>query len=461
MPHDAALPAAVSCAAAANAPRGASLRVKRALLLCAYVALVCGPLVAALLLDLQPDDPLSRRIGRLLPLLGVPILALQPVLAARFKSADRAFGLDVVYIFHKTMAMAAGAVLLAHPFLLASDGNWDLLSSLDLPWPILCGKAALLALVALIATSVLQGPLRLRYEQWRMTHNLLAVTVLALAFVHGLRVGTDLSNALMRTAWLALAVLAAASYVWHKAVGPHCRRKRLFSVTEVIRESHNVWTLKMKPPEGASPFGFLPGQFQFITFYAMTRRSEEHPFTISSSPCGDGAHAATIKESGDFTAMIGNVKPGDRVGVQAPFGRFSYLLHPEESDLVFLAGGIGITPFVSMLRHMRDTGTDLSVTLLYANRSERDIVFRDEIEGLAAGSRPRLKVVHVLDEAPPEWRGERGRVDLEKIVRHVGDLTAGKVFYLCGPPAMMSGLMAELFRAGVRSSKVRAERFAL
>ena len=441
--------------------RAASLRLRRLALLGGYFVIACAPLLAALLLNIEPEDSVSRKIGRMLPLLGVPLLALQPVLAARLKGVDRAFGLDRVYMFHKTVAMTAGAVLLAHPVMLASDGHWELLTSVDLPWFIVCGQVALLALAALIATAVLQGPLRLRYEQWRLTHNVLAVAVLTLAFVHSLRVGTDLSNGIMRTVWIALAAMAALCYGLHKFVGPFRRKQHPFHVAEVTRETHNVWTLKMTPPEGTARFAFLPGQFQFITFYSMLSRAEEHPFTLSSSPSEAGVHTATIKESGDFTSTIGSVRPGDCVGIQAPFGRFSYVLHPAERDLVFIAGGIGITPFMSMLRHMRDTAADVSVTLLYVNRGERNIVFRDELETIRAGRRPRLTLVHVLSDAPREWAGERGRIDLEKIRRHVGDLTAGKVFYLCGPQAMMSDLIAALIRAGVRSSNVRAERFAL
>lgn len=461
MPHDPAEEAIAHHAAAVGKPHGVAIQLRRGLLIGGYFALTCGPLMVALLLKIHPQDSAVHRLGRMLPLLGLPILALQPVLAARLKILDQAFGLDVVYMFHKTMAMVAGSVLLAHPFVLASAGGWGLLTTLHAPWFIAIGKINLLALVTLMGTSLLQGQIRLRYEQWRMTHNVLAGMILTLGFVHGMNAGTDLAHGLMRTIWIALAVIAALSYGWHKIIGPYCRHKHPFRITDVVRENHNVWTLKMAPPEGASRFAFYPGQFQFISFYSKGRRSEEHPFTISSSPAAAGSHCATIKESGDFTATIGSVRPGDRVGIQAPFGRFSHVLHPEEHDLVFIAGGIGVTPLMSMLRYMRDAAADTSVTLLYANRSEQDIVFRDELETIVAGPHPRLKVVHVLGQAGPTWTGEKGRIDVETIRRHVKDLTPDKAFYICGPPPMMEGLIANLIRAGVRSAKVRAERFAL
>ncbi len=103
------------------------------------------------------------------------------------------------------------------------------------------------------------------------------------------------------------------------------------------------------------------------------------------------------------------------------------MLHPEDKDLVFFAGGIGITPFMSMLRHMRDTESDLRVVLLYANRSEADIVFRNELTEMEEAEKPRLRVVHILSNPGSNWTGERGHVDREKIGRFVGPID-GKSF---------------------------------
>jgi len=446
---------------AAGRSRNVSLRLQRMLLITVYCAIACGPLIVAMLVDTRPPDPLVSRIGRMLALLGLPILTLQPVLSARLKIVDRAFGLDAVYIFHKIMAMVAGSLLVAHPVVLASANHWRLLTSFQLPWFITIGKIGLLALVVIILISLLQTQIRLRYEQWRATHNVLACVIVTVGFVHSMNIGADLSNAVMRTIWITLAVLAAISYGWHKVIGPHYRRKHSFSIINVSRESHNVWTLKMATSDGTPCFSFHPGQFQFISFHSGSRQSEEHPFTISSSPDAPGFHSATIKESGDFTAAIGSVKPGDLVGIQGPFGRFSYCFYPEEHDMVFIAGGIGITPFMSMLRHMRDTASDNSVTLFYANRGEQDIVFRDELNAIATGAHPRLKVVHVLSNAEPSWPGEKGRVTMDMIRRHVAELNPDKAFYICGSPVMMRRMIADLIKAGVRSAKVRAERFEL
>jgi len=206
----------------------------------------------------------------------------------------------------------------------------------------------------------------------------------------------------------------------------------------------------------------LPGQFHFIKLYRGTGLPvEEHPFTISSSPTEDGFVSSTIKESGDFTATIGKTKPGDTAIIQGAYGRFSYVLHPEEQELVFIAGGVGITPLMSMLRHMRDTRTDKDVLLLYGNKTENDIVFRGELSEIEAGGYPHLKVVHILSQAGDEWRGETGFVDKEKIERLCNGGLGTKAFYVCGPPIMMDKVIRTLRTLGIPNRRIHHERFSL
>jgi ferredoxin-NADP reductase len=252
--------------------------------------------------------------------------------------------------------------------------------------------------------------------------------------------------------------MATGAYVHHKFLGPAERRKGLYRVKSISAEAWNVWTLTFEPPKNIRRFDFLPGQFQFITF--DQGKGEEHPFTIASSPMDASSHSSTIKGSGDFTKTIGTVKPGDLVNIQAAFGHFSHILEPHEQNLVFIAGGIGITPFMSMLRYMRDTGEDRDVLLFYANKSEEDIVFRRELDSIASLASPRLRVVHVLDAPGKEWQGEQGRIDRSLIEKYAGDLTR-RLFYLCGPPPMMNALAALLIDAGVPAKRIRSERFAL
>ncbi len=431
----------------------------------AYILAVVGPAVVTCLLapDVSERTP-ALHLGLVFSLLGFSILALQPLLSARPRWLDRLFGLDRLYRFHKAMAVAAGVLILLHPLLLAMDyGDFSLLSSFQWPWPVLLGKLGVLALIVIVLSSLLYAAIRLSHERWRGLHNLAVLVLLAAGFVHAWLTGRDLLLLVpLRVIFAVLLAVGVAAYAAHKVIGP--ARRRLFTVAGLRQETPNAWTLALTPGPGSAPLASLPGQFQFIALERMPPgnvRPEEHPFTIASCGCGGQTHESTIKESGDFTRTIREVRSGDRVRVQGPFGRFSYLLHPEERDFAFIAGGIGITPFMSMIRHMQSTGAEARVLLLYANRTREDIAFREELETIARGAHPRLEVVHVLERPPADWEGEVGRIGHEMIGRLLGGSIADRAFYVCGPPRMMKGVLGSLRRLGVPRRRLHSERFAL
>jgi predicted ferric reductase len=224
-------------------------------------------------------------------------------------------------------------------------------------------------------------------------------------------------------------------------------------------EAPHVWTLTLRAHE-KRPFHFAPGQFQFLRLYGAEVPAQEHPFSIASSPTRSGWISLTIKESGDFTAGIGRVRPGDRATVHGPFGRFSHTLHPDEGGLVFVAAGVGITPFMSMLRYMRDRREPRSVLLVYASRSPADVIFGDELKAIEAGDFPRLKVIHVFSSAPASSVGESGRLDADRLARLSGNV-GSKAFYLCCPPQMTASLIRGLRRMGVSPRRIHTDYFSL
>jgi predicted ferric reductase len=257
-------------------------------------------------------------------------------------------------------------------------------------------------------------------------------------------------------------VMAASAYLYHRVLRSLWHRRYAYRVIEVLNETPDVWTIKFALAEGGKRYDYLPGQFHFIKLYRESGLPvEEHPFTISSSPTEEGFVSSTIKESGDFTATIGQTKPGDAVSVQGPYGRLSYVFHPDNRELVFIAGGVGITPLMSMLRHMRDTQSPKDVLLLYGSKTENDIVFRDELAAIEAGEYPHLKVVHILSKPGDDWSGETGYVDQGKIERFCNGNLKKKAFYICGPPIMLDNVLQALSALGVAENQVHYERFAL
>jgi predicted ferric reductase len=415
-------------------------------------------LVAAL--RIHSPNLLVYEIARSFGLAGFVILAMQPVLVARLKWIERPFGMDMLSRFHKSMGIFVTAMMASHPVLMEFGGGQVL--GFSQPWYIWVGKAGIVLLLTHTLISVYSYRLGLTFEQWRRIHYVLAPLIIVLVFIHGLETGDDLKLPPMQFLWAGLLVAAAAAYIYHKVIIPARLRRSPYRVVDVQPEAPKVWTVKLAPPEGENLYSYQPGQFHFITFdRGRDLPVEEHHWTISSSPTQKAFVSSTIKESGDFTATIGLTRIGDTALVQGPFGRFSYTLYPKEKDFVFIAGGIGITPCMSMLRHMRDTRAEVDVMLLYANRTEKDIVFREELAAIEAGEAPRLKVVHILSGPEPGWNGETGYVDREKIARYLSDNMSEKAFYVCGPPAMNTKVIETLFAMGVPYPHIHTEVFSL
>jgi len=152
------------------------------------------------------------------------------------------------------------------------------------------------------------------------------------------------------------------------------------------------------------------------------------------------------------------VQPGTTAYVEGPHGAFSIDRYPGPG-CVFVAGGVGITPIMSMLRTLADRRDPRPQLLVYGARSWDDVTFRDELEALR--ERLDLRLVYVLSEPPYDWPGERGRISFELLERHLPQDRAERLYFICGPPPMMEGVEQSLRRAGVPWPRIYTERFTM
>lgn len=429
-------------------------------LLCAlYPLFAIAPMVSVHALNRDAGYSMVTELGIDCAQVGFALLSMQFVLTARLPWIEAPFGLDVVLRFHRAMAFVILALLCAHPLLIASDEGWRLVTKFHANWYIWTGRSALILLILQVTTALLRSVMRLSYERWRRAHNVIALAILALGFIHAVTTGQDLDNAPGLTLWALAPALALAAWLYARGIRPYLLARRSFRVLSTRLEAARVWSVTLEAPSGR-PFRFLPGQFQFLRFLDSNVPSEEHPFTIASSPSRPDRITLTIKAAGNFTSVIDRIKVGDRATVHGPFGRFSHDLHPDEGDLVFIAGGVGITPLMSMLRAMRDRREPRQVTLIYPSRKLDDILFILELFSLEAGQYPSLKVIYVLSQPPSWWTGETGRIDAPRLDQWCGGL-AGKAFYLCCPPQMNVELMRGLRNRGVNQRRIHCDYFSL
>lgn len=396
--------------------------------------------------------------GKMSGLLAAMLLMIQFALSARLKLLDRAFGLDRLLRIHRYFGASAGVLACLHPVLLYSTGVYPLGTFRWTLWPELLGAMVLSLLFVIVTTSLWRQFLLLSFDSWRRIHQL-AFAAAAIATLHALARGSDLAASWVRVIGLAMFGGYAALFVRVKVVKPRQLLSRPFTVRAVEQLNPNVSRIELAAPPGTE-FRHFPGQFAFLRFYGRDIAPEEHPFTISSSPSAEEHLSFTIKASGDFTRTISNVTAGDAATVDGPYGRFSHVLRAKpDEELLLIAGGVGITPFLSMLHFLADTQPDRRVTLLWANRAQQDIFAKDELDEMQQNM-PNLLVHHILSHER-DWPGETGFVDEDKLRRLLGQRLTRSCVFLCGPPPMMTVVSAALRKLGVSRRRILTERFAL
>ena len=421
----------------------------------ALVALL--PLALAVPDLARSHDPLTVRIGIALGLLAFGLMALQIVIGSRLRLVCDPIGLGELLGLHRVIGVLVLALLLAHPLLVTiGHGKPKLLNPFRAPWGVRAGQAALVLLILHSVLAVFRTTFSIDFVVWRRIHRA-AFLIFALAFVHGFAEGNDLKRHPMQALWVVLLIGAGLLAFYAYFLKPRGLRQNRHRITELIPETHNTTTLVLAPETGER-FRYLPGQFMFLTPLDANFPPEEHPFTISSSPAQRGILTATIKSVGDFTAHVAHWRNGEHFLVDGPHGKFSYLLNPPAERLVFVAGGVGITPMMSMMRFLRDTRDPRPIRLIYANQTEADIIFRDELEEMQ--KEIDLRVIHVLSRPSADWRGERGRISREFLGRFM-EKERGAACYVCGPPAMMEAVIADLKALQIAPDRIYSEEFSL
>jgi ferredoxin-NADP reductase len=248
---------------------------------------------------------------------------------------------------------------------------------------------------------------------------------------------------------------------------PLSASRRPLVVRSLVHETVDALAIELADPSGA-PITFVPGQFLTLHL-TIGGREIRRAYSISSTPL-DGAHATIVVKKIEGGLASGHLhhalRVGDRIEVTGPSGSFVAPAASAPRHLVFLAGGSGITPVLSLLRTALTSEPGARVTLVFGNRRESEIIFRDRLDALAREHGDRLRIVHVLQEASA--RAHRiGRPDAALVAELVTGLELEKrlpgedppLFFVCGPAPMMASVRRALSDAGVSDARIREERF--
>jgi predicted ferric reductase len=424
-----------------------------------YLAACVAPLFFAAFGDAPPGRTFWHELSVALGFVGLAVLALQFAVTARLRRVTAPYGMDVVIQFHRQISYVALGMVLAHPVLLVFTEIpvVSLLNPIDTTWPARFGLASVVALFAIVATSWYKDRLGLSYEAWRLLHGVLAVVILAAALVHIQLVGHYVAQTWKQVLWsvMTLSVVGLLAYV--RVVRPLLLLRRPWVVDEVRERRGDAWSVVLRP-EGHEGLRFEPGQFTWLSVAGHPFGIEEHPFSFSSSAEQHDTVELTVKALGDFTSQVGDIQPGARTYLDGPYGAFTTDRN-EAPGFLFVGGGIGITPIVSMLRTLADRGDERPMALVYAVKDPDEATFRDEVADLE--ERLKLRVVLVPEVAPDQWPGPSGFVDAEVLAQVLPERRELWQCFVCGPDPMMDVVERALHDLGVPADHVNLERFNL
>ena len=425
------------------------------IIILAIIPILMWLFISPLSVRVSSPSTIFRSLGQLTGLLGMTLLSINFILAARFRFLDKLFnGLNRVYLKHHLIGGISFCLLLFHPtFLVIQYLFLSLKSSLLFilstdNWALNFGK---LGLVVFVVLMVITFYLHFKYENWKNTHKYLGI-VLLLGGIHMLWIPSDISNNdHLKYYMLVLVVLGIFSYFYRTIFAVYKKKEYKYKIEKVIKVNENVAELVLSPVD--RKIRFLPGQFIFLRFEKNGTLSESHPFSITSS-LGENNLSLGIKTLGDYTSMVYLLKPGVTCLVEGPFGAFSYLKAKSKKQ-IWVAGGIGITPFLSMARQIdaeKNNNKGYDIDLYYSLKNNTEKAFTDEFM--------RISQRNANFKFHQSFSSISGYLSADLILKNNKNAFDNEIF-LCGPPSFMKNLRKQFIEFGFKNSKVHSEEFSL
>ncbi|MBD1400268.1 ferric reductase-like transmembrane domain-containing protein [Pelovirga terrestris] len=422
-----------------------------------YLLLILAPLAILLIEPVPPGNGFWWDVSLGLGFAGTAMMGMLFLQTARFRRASAPFGIDIIYYFHRQVALIAVLFIVAHPIILLilKPQLFDLFKPGVAPAHLWGAVVSTLALLALVATSIWRKQLALDYDLWRVLHALLAVLALGLAIWHVLGVGHYVDTPWRKQLWGTFSLSWLLLLVYVRLYKPLQQLRHPYRVVEVKEEKADSWSLTLEP-DGHAGLRFQPGQFAWLTLGSSPFALKEHPFSFAGSAEKVPALTFTIKELGDFSSTIKQVKPGQIAYIDGPYGAFS----PDRmtaGGFVLIAGGIGIAPMMSVLRTFADRREKRPLKLLYAYNTWDRLTFRDELQELE--ERLDLEIIWLLKDPPPNWEGESGLVTADLLQRRVPLADPEQSYLICGPVKMIELTEKLLHQGGVPLARIHSELF--
>lgn len=403
-------------------------------------------------------DKTLLRAGKMVGLTAAVFLMLQLPLAARLKWLDCIFSLPALYTLHRYNAYAILCLVIIHPIaVFAPDGILMIPFEIRY-WPEWVGAALLLVICCQLGFSQWRRSVFKAYAKWLLIHRAMGVAAMVLLIVHILYVSETFEHkGIPRTLIMVSAIAILALWSWVRVQGTQIRKKAM-SFVRIEPAGTDAYTITFEPLN-QTPLNHLPGQFSFISFHSKHISKEPHPFTLSSSPSRPNNTECTIRGCGDWTRQVANIQQGDRVYLQGPFGRFSHLYLAPSREVIMVAGGIGITPMLSMLRYMNDIDDPRRIILLWSNQTPKHAFGLQELRAMEK-KLTDFRWIPIFTREKGDT-GYFGRLDRKKLASLLQSCSRNAATFLCGPPPMIKQVRLDLVEIGFPEKSIHFEAFGL
>ncbi|PYG25589.1 ferredoxin reductase family protein [Pelagimonas varians] len=431
--------------------------MKPRLLLLLYLFAVTLPLAVSRLVG-GPPRVFWQELASGLGILAFSIILVEFVLSGRFKSISNGVGMDVTMRVHQMMARIALVFALLHPLLYQGTPSggprpWDPTRQLTITTDLASLSTGILAFVllpSLVLLAIGRTQLDYKYETWRLMHGIGALLIAALLLHHSVYAGRYGSQPAMTWLWSVMTGVSVGSLIYVYLIQPLRKLRRPWHVISVTRLAQKQWQLTVSP-KGHAGLDYQAGQFVWLNVGHSPFSVKENPFSISSAPNSGPDVSFIIKELGDFSQTVGQIEIGSRAYLDGPFGSLT-VEGRTEPGIAFIAGGVGISPLLGIVRQMRLTKDPRRVKLIYGNRVVDQIVCRQDLD--------LEDVTYVLSEPPEDWEGEVGLIDTALLDRVFSSQEKKEwLFVMCGPAVMMDLVEGYLVSSGTPSNRILSERF--
>jgi len=384
--------------------------------------------------------------GEIIGSINIVLMATALFLSTRPKWAEKYFGgLDKMYITHRQVATTAFLLIFVHVLTVPiSLTGWALGNYLAV--------IAFTGIVVIVLNSLAPRIAFLNkltggtYEGWKKLKKYIGVFFI-LGFIHSLTIGKPL-HAFIAINWVQIFfIIGTVSYLYTEIFGRFFKKYVPYSVEAVKHPNQSTTEVTLRAKTDSIPT-HRAGQFLFVRFTSNKTLNESHPFTISSAPHEDVLRV-TVKASGDFThALFSNLQAGMDAVVEGAYGLFDYKTGGQKQ--IWIAGGIGLTPFLSFIRDMNGS-LQQDIDFYYTVRHAEEALFLDEIEA-AAKKNPRLKA-HV------RFSSRDGSLNVDDIVKNAGGSVQAHHIYMCGPLPMVQAFEKKFLALDVPAENIHFEEF--